>query len=203
MRKSILFLVFALTVSLSTEAQRNCNTRGNRCQASVQKNNARKNVKVVSNRNTNVTVVNKNVTVTNTRVSRPNCNNVNSGYKIVRYGNSTYYHDGRNYYRKNGLNYSYCYPPTGLHISSIPSGYKMIKHGNRSYYYCDGIVYESLRSGVYSVVKPIVGMMLPSLPLNFVSSVTRSGKRYYCFGGMLYSKVNYRGSMVYRVVGAY
>lgn len=210
MRKISLFLAFALLVSVSVSAQRDSKVRGSRSEASVQKKNYKKDNKNVVSSSSRPSVCNNVVSdkkcrtsVTNKKSTRPNSNKVNSGYKIVRHGNSTYYHDGHNYYRKNGLNYSYCYPPAGLRISSVPLGYKVVKHSNKSYYYCDGIVYEPIRSGVYSVVTPVVGMLLPSLPLSFARSVTRGGKHYYSFAGMLYSKVNYRGSVAYRVIGAY
>lgn len=80
-----------------------------------------------------------------------------------------------------------------------PAG--VVVHYNRvPYIYSQGRYYRD-RGGTYVLVKPLIGMIVPSLPSGYVKVKRPYGKIGYAFGGVVYEKVTSNGAFKFKIVG--
>ncbi len=86
----------------------------------------------------------------------------------------------------------------GLRIASRPSG-TVLNYGGVSFIYSDGIFYSAIGRG-YEVVRPRVGMIVPSLPIGH-TVMMRNGVRHYVHNGVIYSPLRQSGRLVFRIAG--
>lgn len=89
-------------------------------------------------------------------------------------------------------------PQYGMRFDRRPSGV-VINFGGMNFIYDNGIFYSALSSG-YEVVRPRVGMIVPSLPLGH-TVVMVGGSRHFTHNGILYSPMRHNGTVVYRIAG--
>lgn len=84
----------------------------------------------------------------------------------------------------------HCKRPQGVVIYHNHNPY-IYSHGR---YYCD-------RGGTYVVVKPSIGMIVPSLPSGYVKVKRPHGRIGYAFGGVVYEKITANGAFKFKIVG--
>ena len=89
-------------------------------------------------------------------------------------------------------------PKYGMRFDRRPSGV-VINFGGLSFIYDNGIFYSALNSG-FEVVRPRVGMIIPSLPVGH-TVIMRNGIKHYAHNGILYTSVRHNGSMMFRIAG--
>ena len=89
-------------------------------------------------------------------------------------------------------------PKYGMRFDRRPAGV-VVNFGGISFIYDNGVFYSALNSG-FEVVRPRVGMIVPSLPAGH-SMITLSGIKHYVHNGILYSPVRHNGSMMFRIAG--
>ena len=63
----------------------------------------------------------------------------------------------------------------------------------------NGVYYSSI-GREYEVVRPQVGMIVPSLPMRH-SVMMRNGSRHYIHNGVIYRPIHRNGNVTFRVVG--
>ncbi|WP_298456430.1 DUF6515 family protein [uncultured Prevotella sp.] len=76
----------------------------------------------------------------------------------------------------------------------------VIHHNHRPYIYSHGRYYCD-RGGTYVVVKPSIGMIVPSLPTGYVTVKRPHGRIVYAFGGVVYEKITSNGAFKFKIVG--
>ncbi len=76
----------------------------------------------------------------------------------------------------------------------------VIHHNHRPYIYSHGRYYCD-RGGTYVVVKPSIGMIVPSLPTGYVTVKRPHGRIGYAFGGVVYEKITSNGAFKFKIVG--
>jgi len=86
----------------------------------------------------------------------------------------------------------------GSRVHNRPHGVA-INYGGVSFIYSDGMFYNMIDRG-YEVVRPSIGMIVPSLPTRH-SVIMRDGRRHYTHDGVIYSPMRQGGTVVFRVVG--
>ena len=86
----------------------------------------------------------------------------------------------------------------GMRVATRPVGVS-ISFGGVNFIYDNGIFYNTALGG-WEVIRPRVGMIVPSLPTGY-SVVMRNGVRHYAHNGVLYSPVHSTAGMRYRVAG--
>lgn len=86
----------------------------------------------------------------------------------------------------------------GTRVTSRPSGV-VINFGGMSLIYNDGVFYSSIGRH-YEVVRPSIGMIVPSLPIGH-SVMMRNGVKHYLHNGIIYSPVHRNGRVVFRIAG--
>ncbi len=89
-------------------------------------------------------------------------------------------------------------PHYGMRFDRRPAGV-VINFGGMSFIYNNGIFYSALNSG-FEVVRPRVGMIVPSLPMGH-TVIMRNGSRHFAHNGILYSPMRRNGIVVYRIAG--
>lgn len=86
----------------------------------------------------------------------------------------------------------------GMRITSRPSGV-VINFGGVSFIYSDGIFFSSIGRD-FEVVRPSVGMIVPTLPVGH-TVMMRNGVKHYIHNGIIYSPVHSNGRVVFRIAG--
>ena len=86
----------------------------------------------------------------------------------------------------------------GMRLASRPSGV-VLNYGGVSFIYDNGVYYSSI-GREYEVVRPQVGMVVPSLPMRH-SVMIRNGSRHYIHNGVIYRPIHRNGNVTFRVVG--
>lgn len=76
----------------------------------------------------------------------------------------------------------------------------VIHHGHRPYIYSHGRYYCD-RGGTYVLVKPSIGMIVPSLPSGYIRVERPHGGIGYAFGGVVYEKILSNGIFKFKIVG--
>ena len=89
-------------------------------------------------------------------------------------------------------------PSYGMRIDRRPAGVT-VNFGGLSFIYDNGVFYSTLNNG-FEVVRPSVGMIVPSLPTGH-SMIMRNGIQHYMHNGILYSPVRHNGSIMFRIEG--
>lgn len=88
--------------------------------------------------------------------------------------------------------------PIGMRLSARPAGI-VVNFGGVNYIYDNGIFYSTLNRG-YEVIRPHVGMIVPSLPVGH-TVIIRNNIRHFAHNGILYRPMRRGASIVYRVEG--
>ena len=86
----------------------------------------------------------------------------------------------------------------GMRIASRPSGI-IVNYGGLSFIYSNGVFYNSI-GREFEVVRPRVGMIVPSLPMDHTVMVHK-GAKHYLHNGVIYSPMHRNGRVVFRIVG--
>lgn len=86
----------------------------------------------------------------------------------------------------------------GMRMTSRPSGV-MLNFSGVSFIYDNGVFYSVLDRG-FEVVRPRVGMIVPSLPMGH-SVIIRNGAKHYVHNGIIYSPMHRNGTIVFRIAG--
>ena len=86
----------------------------------------------------------------------------------------------------------------GMRIASRPSGI-IVNYGGLSFIYSNGVFYNSI-GREFEVVRPRVGMIVPSLPMGH-TVMMRKGAKHYIHNGVIYSPMHRNGRVVFRIVG--
>lgn len=76
----------------------------------------------------------------------------------------------------------------------------VIHHNHIPYIYSNGRYYCD-RGGSYVVVRPSIGMIVPSLPYGYVKVKRPHGRTGYAFGGVVYEKITSNGAFKFKIVG--
>ena len=98
-------------------------------------------------------------------------------------------------------------PPIGGHSGKMHYGMRFthrpagvaVNFGGVSFIYDNGVFYSVINSG-YEVVRPQIGMIVPSLPVGH-TVITRNGSKHFVHNGVMYSPMRRNGIVVYRVAG--
>jgi hypothetical protein len=88
--------------------------------------------------------------------------------------------------------------PIGMRFNARPAGV-VLSFGGVNFIYNNGIFYSAIDRG-FEVIRPRVGMIVPSLPVGH-SVMMRNGARYYVHNGVIYSPMHRGGTRVFRVAG--
>lgn len=88
--------------------------------------------------------------------------------------------------------------PIGMRLSARPAGI-VLSFGGVNFIYDNGVFYNVLGNS-YEVVRPRVGMIVPSLPLGH-TVIMRNNIRHFAHNGILYRPLHHGSSIVYRVEG--
>ena len=76
----------------------------------------------------------------------------------------------------------------GQVFDTLPANHVRVVHSGRTYFVHDGVYY--VRSGArYTVVKPVAGIRVATLPRGF-TTVRINGRTHYRFNDVTYRKVN-------------
>lgn len=86
----------------------------------------------------------------------------------------------------------------GMRLANRPAGV-VVNFGGVSFIYNNGIFYSSI-GREFEVVRPRVGMIVPSLPMGH-SVMIRNGAKHYIHKGIIYSPMHRNGTVVFRIVG--
>lgn len=86
----------------------------------------------------------------------------------------------------------------GMRLASRPSGI-VVNHGGLSFIYDNGVFYSSI-GREFEVVRPCVGMVVPSLPTGH-TVMMRNGAKHYIHNGVIYSPMHRNGTVVFRIAG--
>lgn len=76
----------------------------------------------------------------------------------------------------------------------------VVNYNRVPYIYSQGRYYRD-RGGTYVLVKPLIGMIVPSLPSGYVKVKRPYGKIGYAFGGVIYEKIASHGGFKFKIVG--
>lgn len=76
----------------------------------------------------------------------------------------------------------------GATFDTIPANHVRIVHAGRTYFIHDG-VYHVRNAGRYTVVKPVAGVRIMTLPSGY-STVRINGRTHYRFNNVTYRRVN-------------
>lgn len=86
----------------------------------------------------------------------------------------------------------------GMRLATRPAGI-VVNFGGLSFIYNDGIFYSVLNNG-FEVVRPTIGMIVPSLPVGH-TVIMRNNIKHFTHNGVIYRPVRRSGTWVYRVEG--
>lgn len=86
----------------------------------------------------------------------------------------------------------------GMRLASRPLGVA-VNYGGISFIYDDGVFYSTI-GHEFEVVRPRVGMIVPSLPRAH-TVVMRGGTKHYIHNGVIYSPMRHNGRVVFRITG--
>ena len=86
----------------------------------------------------------------------------------------------------------------GMRLASRPSGI-VVNFGGVSFIYDNGVFYSSI-GREFEVVRPSVGMIVPSLPVGH-TVMMRNGAKHYVHNGIIYSPMHSNGRVVFRIAG--
>lgn len=86
----------------------------------------------------------------------------------------------------------------GMRLASRPTGI-VVNFGGVSFIYDNGIFYSAIDRG-FEVVRPRVGMIVPSLPVGH-TVIMRNGAKHYVHNGVIYSPMHSNGTLVFRIAG--
>lgn len=76
----------------------------------------------------------------------------------------------------------------------------VIHHNHKPYIYSRGHYYYD-KGDTYVEIKPLIGMIVPSLPTGYVKVKRPHGRIGYTFGGVVYEKITSNGAFKFKIVG--
>lgn len=88
--------------------------------------------------------------------------------------------------------------PIGMRLSARPAGIAL-SFGGVNFIYDNGVFYSVLGRS-FEVIRPSVGMIVPSLPVGH-TVIMRNNIRHFAHNGILYRPLRNGSSIVYRVEG--
>lgn len=91
-------------------------------------------------------------------------------------------------------------PPVGTHYRERPLHCISISFNHAPYFFAEGIFYRYVNAG-YVVVRPGIGLIVPSLPDNGVYRIKRKGERLYVCNNVLYKPFRASGKKQFKIVG--
>ena len=97
--------------------------------------------------------------------------------KKSKYPSKDYHYDKRYHHDRY-------YPRKGVSIKVLPSRHYRIHHHDSHYYFSDGIWYRP-SGGIYVVVRPPIGLVVPILPV-FYTTIWLHGVPYYYANDIYY-----------------
>ena len=86
----------------------------------------------------------------------------------------------------------------GMRFASRPAGI-VVSFGGLNFIYDNGVFFSAIGNG-FEVVRPRIGMIVPSLPMGH-SVIIRNGAKHYVHNGVIYSPMSRNGMIVFRVAG--
>ena len=86
----------------------------------------------------------------------------------------------------------------GMRLASRPSGI-VVNFGGVNFIYSNGVYYSAI-GHEFEVVRPHVGMIVPSLPVGH-TVMMRNGIKHYLHNGVIYSPMHRNGRVVFRIAG--
>ena len=86
----------------------------------------------------------------------------------------------------------------GMRLASRPSGI-VVNFGGVSFIYDNGVFYSSI-GREFEVVRPSIGMIVPSLPVGH-TVMMRNGAKHYIHNGIIYSPMHSNGRVMFRITG--
>lgn len=76
----------------------------------------------------------------------------------------------------------------GATFDTIPANHVRVVHAGRTYFINDGVYYVR-NAGRYTVVKPVAGVRITTLPSGY-STIRINGRNHYRFNNVTYRRVN-------------
>lgn len=123
------------------------------------------------------------------------------GSVSITFGGNPYFYSGGCFYTPFGGYYRTIFPPVGIRVAILPRGYLSIYAGPDPFYFYNGIFYRRYDDRSYEVVDAPMGAQLSSLP-NGARSVVVNGEKFYELNGTYFKEDrNFKGQIVYTVVG--
>ena len=86
----------------------------------------------------------------------------------------------------------------GMRVTGRPSGI-VVNFGGISFIYDNGVFYSTI-GREFEIVRPTVGMIVPSLPVGH-TVIMRNGAKHYVHNGVIYSPMHRNGTLVFRIAG--
>lgn len=86
----------------------------------------------------------------------------------------------------------------GTRFATRPAGV-VVNFGGVSFIYDNGVFFSPIDRG-FEVVRPRVGMIVPSLPVAH-REIIHNGTRHFVHNGILYSPMRRGGTVVFRIAG--
>lgn len=98
-------------------------------------------------------------------------------------------------------------PPIGGHVGPMHYGMRFthrpvgvaVDFRDVNFIYDNGVFYSRIRGG-YEVVRPQIGMIVPSLPMGH-TVIIKNGRKHFVHNGIMYSPTRRNGITVFRVEG--
>lgn len=119
----------------------------------------------------------------------------------ISFSGNPYFYFGGTFYRPYGGYYRSVFPPIGIRIGILPFRYMPIYVGPDLFYFYNGIYYKRYDDRSYEVVDAPLGAQISALP-SAARSVVVNGEKFYELNGTYYKEDrNYKGQVVYTVVG--
>ena len=87
----------------------------------------------------------------------------------------------------------------GMRFNSRPAGV-VVNFGGVNFIYNNGIFYSAIKRG-YEVVRPSIGMIVPSLPVGHTVIMRPGGIKHFAHNGILYTPMRRGGTVVFRLAG--
>jgi hypothetical protein len=86
----------------------------------------------------------------------------------------------------------------GMRLANRPAGV-IVNFGGLTFIYNDGVFFSAIDRG-FEVVRPRVGMIVPSLPVGH-TAIMHNGVKHFTHNGILYSPVRRNGTVAFRIAG--
>ena len=86
----------------------------------------------------------------------------------------------------------------GMRFDRRPAGV-VVNFGGINFIYNNGVFYSAIDRG-FEVVRPRIGMIVPSLPMGH-TVIIKGGNKHFVHNGILYSPMRRNGTVVFRIAG--